>query len=355
MEFPPRFQTSETRTESARFVNLKSSLFLITILALFSSCGDEPGKVALQRFSGAPADVILVMDDAYWNGEAGSLVQEAFNQPYPMLPQYEPRFTLHNFPAHKFSQMLKMNRSVVIADIEDNARNVEARATQQEDKWAKGQTVYTIHALNEAAFISEFNKVSAQIMDDITQKDRTRIVSYIRSVESGPIAADLKKDLGLELTMHRDFTKAKNGKDFMWLRRERVDYLSGVPHDVIMGVMVYTYPYNSDSLFSRESLLAHRDSILGKVIRSSNDSPMITEARLPAEIDTVDFHGHFALEMKGLWKFNDPVMGGPFVSLSVVDEIKGRMICVDGYVFAPKFDKRNYVLELEAILYSLNF
>jgi hypothetical protein len=102
-------------------------------------------------------------------------------------------------------------------------------------------------------------------------------------------------------------------------------------------------------------MIAHRDSMVGSVIRSSNNTPMITEPRLPAALDTSDFHGHFSVLMRGLWKFNNPVMGGPFVSLSVVDEKKGRMITVDGYVFAPKFDKRNYVMELEAILYSLNF
>jgi len=355
MECPPRLQAPKTRTESTGLMRLQYSFILFFSALLLISCGDDAGKIALQRFSGAPADVVLVIDDAYWNGASGDMLKEAFSQPYPMLPQYEPRFNLHSFPKHKFSQMLRLNRTVIVADIEDNERNLETRASQQDNKWAKGQTVYTIHARTEADFISEFNKVGYKIIQDISAKDRDRIEGYIRSVESGVIRADLKKELALELTLHKDFTTAKSGKDFMWLRRERVDYLSGIPHDVLMGVIVYTYPYTSDSLFGRKSMLAHRDSIVGNTIRSSNNTPMVTEPRLPAELDTSDFHGHFSVLMRGLWKFNDPIMGGPFVSLSVVDEKKGRMITVDGYVFAPKFDKRNYIMELEAILYSLSF
>jgi len=335
---------------------MRFSFFLTSLtLLLFSSCDDQTGSVALQRFSGAPGDVILIMEDAYWEGSSGNLVKESLREPYPMLPQYEPEFTVHRFAQRNFSQMLRLNRSIIIADIEDNARNIQPISSQKESKWANGQTVYTIQAKNEQIFMEEFQKVVPQIRRDISLKDRKRIQNYIRSVESGAIRAALKTHLQLELSVHKDFTIAKQGKDFMWLRRERVDYLSGVPHDVIMGIMLYTYPYDSDSLFSRASLIQHRDSILGKVIQSSKDSPMVIETILPAELDTVDFAGNFATELKGLWKFKTPLMGGPFISLSVVDEKRGRMITIDGYVFAPKFDKRSYVLELDALLYSLNF
>ena len=46
-------------------------------------------------------------------------------------------------------------------------------------------------------------------------------------------------------------------------------------------------------------------------------------------------------------------MGGPFVSLSTVDEERKELITVEGFVYAPQFNKRDYLRELEAILFSL--
>lgn len=49
------------------------------------------------------------------------------------------------------------------------------------------------------------------------------------------------------------------------------------------------------------------------------------------------------------------IMGGPFVQLSTVDTRRNRIVTVEGFVFAPSEEKRNYVRQLEAILYSLSF
>jgi hypothetical protein len=43
-------------------------------------------------------------------------------------------------------------------------------------------------------------------------------------------------------------------------------------------------------------------------------------------------------------------MGGPFLHYTLVDEKNNRVIELDAFVFAPKFDKREYLRELEAIV-----
>ena len=48
-------------------------------------------------------------------------------------------------------------------------------------------------------------------------------------------------------------------------------------------------------------------------------------------------------------------MGGPFVSITTLDTKNSRMITIDGYVFAPEFDKREYLREVEAIIKSAKF
>ena len=48
-------------------------------------------------------------------------------------------------------------------------------------------------------------------------------------------------------------------------------------------------------------------------------------------------------------------MGGPFVSLTQYDEQRGRIVTVDGYVYAGKKDKRNYMRQIEAIISTMKF
>ena len=45
-------------------------------------------------------------------------------------------------------------------------------------------------------------------------------------------------------------------------------------------------------------------------------------------------------------------MGAPFIGLSAVDKKRNKVITVEGYVYAPKFDKLNYIRQMEAILYT---
>jgi hypothetical protein len=49
------------------------------------------------------------------------------------------------------------------------------------------------------------------------------------------------------------------------------------------------------------------------------------------------------------------LMGGPFMSLTMYDEKRDRIVTVDGYVFAPYFRKMEYMREVEAILRSFTF
>ena len=48
-------------------------------------------------------------------------------------------------------------------------------------------------------------------------------------------------------------------------------------------------------------------------------------------------------------------MGGPFVSYSTLDEATGRVLTIDGYVYSPKLDKRNFMREVEHLVYMIDF
>ena len=68
--------------------------------------------------------------------------------------------------------------------------------------------------------------------------------------------------------------------------------------------------------------------------------------------DTVG--GFYGLETRGLWKLLDgEAMGGPFVSLTRLDQVNGRVVTAEAFLFAAGQKKRNAMRQAEAILYSL--
>ena len=64
--------------------------------------------------------------------------------------------------------------------------------------------------------------------------------------------------------------------------------------------------------------------------------------------------GEYAFEARGLWYMENDMMGGPFVSHARVDRPNGRVVVVEGFIFAPEKNKRDLMRQMEAALYTLN-
>jgi hypothetical protein len=69
----------------------------------------------------------------------------------------------------------------------------------------------------------------------------------------------------------------------------------------------------------------------------------------------VSFKGHYATEYRSFWDVNSYPMGGPFISYTFVDSVASRLITIDGYIKAPKKEKRDLILHLEAIMDSFKY
>ncbi len=64
-------------------------------------------------------------------------------------------------------------------------------------------------------------------------------------------------------------------------------------------------------------------------------------------------NGNYTIKLKGLWRTEGDYMGGPFVALASVDTKRNRIVISFGYVYSPRYSKRNYMRQVETILYSL--
>ena len=126
-------------------------------------------------------------------------------------------------------------------------------------------------------------------------------------------------------------------------------------------VVVYSYPYTSQEQFGIESLIQMRDAVLGRIVSAQVEGshmgtefkhfPPVTRSVAALRDSTGGFYG---METRGLWKILDgEAMGGPFVSLTRLDQVNGRVVTAEAFLFAAGQKKRNAMRQQEAILYTL--
>ena len=141
---------------------------------------------------------------------------------------------------------------------------------------------------------------------------------------------------------------AKQEKNFVWIRKE--------PQKYSLGILIYYSKYTDTLAFKLENIIAKRDSVTKKYIPGSVKNSYMTTAKIVKPTSkVVNFNNLYAVEVRGLWEVENDFMGGPFLSYTLVDEINNRIVTAEGFVYAPNVDKRDYLLQLEAILYTLKF
>ena len=82
---------------------------------------------------------------------------------------------------------------------------------------------------------------------------------------------------------------------------------------------------------------------------------MTTSNAILPEYREKKINGKFAAEVRGLWEVEGDAMGGPFVSITRLDEVNQRIITAEVFIFSPEKNKRNTLRRIEASLYTLRF
>ena len=80
---------------------------------------------------------------------------------------------------------------------------------------------------------------------------------------------------------------------------------------------------------------------------------MQTAEIYPPVVYDLQINGNEIVEIRGLWELEKGFMGGPFVSHSVYDKARNRIVTAEGYIYYPNQKKRIKIRQLEAIVYSL--
>jgi hypothetical protein len=180
----------------------------------------------------------------------------------------------------------------------------------------------------------------------LEQAERDRIVQNAMKYEAEGLRPLIENKFGVSMYLPKGYSMNLDTTDFVWISYETPS--------TSQGIFVYQYPYTDVNTFTSEYLVEKRNSFLKEFVAGPTpNSYMITESIIPPSFKPLMFKGRYFGQLRGLWDVYSHPMGGPFISLTTVDEERNRVITVEGYVYAPRFNKRNYLRQVEALLLTL--
>ncbi len=330
--------------------------FAAFCLLLLVGCGSqEEARYALPRKVGAAGELVVVCDQGTWKGPVGDTLRSIFGQAYPVLPQFEPWFDLVHLTRDQFDRFWKPHRNILDLEIADRVDTQEAHLGIYREKYSRHQIYMEGKARHAGDLALELTAKAGDMLSVLQREEVDRFAALIELDENEVLRAELAQHWGLEITVPRDARMAKKMDEFVWIDRQLTRMKGGDNHDVQEGFFIYREPYTHDSLFSMQARISKRNKMLRNYVPGPNPGAyMTTELRYVPSYEEVVFDGEFSSELRGLWKMQNGYMGGPFYSLTTYDEKSGMLVTVEGYVYAPFFEKREYMREVEAVVRSLS-
>ena len=324
---------------------MKKIILLAALVFVAFACNNkEKGN---QRYipdsSGNLNNLSVVIDSDLWKGKVGDAIRDVVTANVPGLPQNEPMFDINQIPPQVFKDFATKNRTVLKI-----AKGKEAGLKIANNVYAKPQKVVYITGQNNNQILEILNANK----DKIISAFKTQEINWRQSQISKSVlnTGDLEKNLGITINFPSIYRMAKQEKNFYWIRKN----LSTGTNNV----MIYTLPFDSIDTNADiiEQAVKFRDSIGKKYIPGPLDNTyMKTEEAYSPFLFTTTIDDKPAFEVRSTWDIEGTFNAGPFVNYMIEDKANNRYVVAEGFTFAPSVNKRDFVMELEAIINSIKF
>lgn len=347
---------------------LYTYLIIFVTTFIFISCDISFKETTYKPQSkGETGEIIIIMDSTRWKGLIGNELRKAFLASQPGLPQDEPMFSIRYIYIENFTGFFKTHRNIVIVtSFEDKSfagRKLKSLFSKgsldkintdenlfmfvKKDIYAIDQKVLHLFSKTDAGLVKKIKLNSNKLQKIFNGVERERTIKKLfKSNERREISKKLSDQHKFKIRIPYRYKLAKNKDNFIWLRYPM--------QNVDRNIFITWKPYTTEEIFKPDQLVLWRDSVCKTHIYGSDDSSsfMLTETLIPIHTETLNFKKKYAVESRGLWKLKNNSMGGPFISYTFVDEKLNRVYYIEGFVYAPGLDKREYIREVEAILWT---
>ena len=325
------------------------SRLMVLVACVLSLAGCKQGnkKNLLPNVSGKAGEVLVVIEREQWEGNLGVAIRDVLAMDTPYLAQREPLFNLSNVPLGSFNSMFKMHRNMLLINI--NPQNQTNGVVYKNNMWAQPQALVQINAADADEVLSLFNEASSTISEFFEQSERDRIIANSKLYEESALREPVRKVTGGILHFPTGYRCRKFTDSFVWIADEK--------QYVQQYVMIYRYPVPTEGeVFSVENIINTRNRVMqDNVPGMFEGSYMTTSTAQEPTTRSLRYRGRDFMETRGFWEVHGDFMGGPFVSHSFYSPDGKDIIVLEAFVFAPRYDKRQYLRQVEALLYSFEW
>ena len=321
-------------------------LLVLALVAVFAASCNDSSELVKQNVGGKAGEIIIVANKAEWESEPGSELRSILATPYPYLPQSEPSYTLINIPHKSFTSLFEYHRNILILKVEPE---LKAEFKAVEDVWAAPQTVIMITAPTKEEATKVIADNAEQLFNIINQAERNRIMRNSKRYEDVALRQFVADKFGGSPYFPKGYSLKKQTDNFVWISYETT-YIN-------LGIFVYRIPYKDETSVQLEQLMAATNDIMQENVPGMVDNSYMTiSSEILPGLGVMKYKNRNFVEMRGLWEVKNDFMGGPFVIHAFYDKNDPKsIIVVEGFVYAPRYDKRDYIRQVESILYSFDW
>lgn len=322
--------------------------FLLTGLSSCNS-GIMKNNTSKPDSIGSTAEVLVVLQkEDQWGGSIGDVIKKYFQANVYGLPQDEPIFKLLHVSSSTFIGAFKTQREIFVVNIDPKVKKPKIEIAK--DVWAYPQIVIYLTAPSEQSFVDVFKDRHNFFIQRYMKYERDRLQQFFQSSLDTKVMQKVQNQFGFSLQVPSGYYVAKTKPGFMWIRHEANRYSQ--------GIMIISLPYIDTAQFSRDNILQRIQKFQQKYIPGPTKGSYMSLDRkfmIPRAETITNFPTKYATKVEGLWRVENDFMGGPFVSYTFLNPKNKQVVTMFGYVYYPNRKKRDYLLQVESVLYSINF
>jgi hypothetical protein len=363
-------------------------LILVALAAVVGAAGCLGDTDYRPEASGPAGEVTVVVDSARWNGAVGEALRETLGRPIMTLPVAEPSFDLRQIdltPAN-LERVQRHKNILIAAALTDSSQEAEFLRQQfspearqaiesgggtvvpRPDLWRRRQQVFYVAASTPQELAATIRQRGPALRDTLDSATRRR--AYENMFERGrqvEIEDSLMTRHSFALNVQHDYVLAQDTL-FTGVKGRLGGFVLLVRKlpDTWRRLFVW-YKENADpAQIERDWILSMRDSLAGRYLRGRNDGAAYSDRRQTITMQEIDYLARYAYETRGIWYMSSadtsagrdstvrrPLGGaGPFINYTFYDQQQDRIYMIDGTIFAPDYDKREFLRQMEVIAYT---
>ncbi len=362
-----------------KYLKIIAPLLMLLFLAACAKEAPQPVSAPTPKGEKVQAhgrvnQVLVIADSSLWKGAVGDSFFYYFSAPYILLPQPEPIFDLvHMTPEGLAKQPLKKEFRTIIflADLNDEnsttARMMRTdlgpeklveiqkekgyNVTVGQDKWAIKQHLFYVNGFGEDKLMECIAVNFPAIARKMNERDQEIVKNTVyQGGQDTKLEGDIFTKYSLKMKIPKGFKQAKydGNTNTLWLRSDE--------REIIANIVFHKLPYKDKAQLTKAGIKKIRDGVSGIVTTTQPNTYMrINDEDLPLFVENKTINDAYTVQAKGVWDMVNDFMGGPFVSNLMLNPKTNELVLVDGFVFAPGKDKRNYMQELELVLATASF